>query len=393
MLFVGEKMQVQLNALKVFSIEPDWLLAYREKNEAIFKSAPLQKSKYSNLVELNNLLTKESNNEPLVLPLELQQSGVLVLDWQTALDSFEAELRTALEGEAPARDQFEAFVNAHFDSGFVLIVSSKTKPDAVLSWNTCLSANALAKTVVIVQSDVQNLHLFETTDFSAGRLNQTVLVKSNARVFWVRNLQSRLNGLLSVQCILKKDAFLHAANAWVHVVGVRNQATAVLEGSGSQMVQRDWVLGGGVERFDLSSWAIHQAPSTVSHSVFKSVLDQKAYCVFEGMIKILPQAQQSNAFLEAYGLLLSDTASNNNIPGLEIEADDVKATHSASVSHVDDEALFYLRSRGISEKEAKQMIVMGFLESLVHELPKPFWEPLTEAIETKWHQINQAKPV
>jgi Fe-S cluster assembly protein SufD len=368
--------------------EPSWLRQYRERNAAIVKQAPLQKSKYSNIAFLEKLSEFPQNQAPLSLPFHLESSGVRVLSWEQALQECETELRLALENEFPAKDQFEAKVNAEFNSGFVLL-AEKTKPNQLLEWELLLPARAMAKNVFIVRENLDSVHLLQSVRGENVRLNQTVFVSENASVCFASLFDFSRHSLVGLQSVLQQDSQLHSANAWMNGEMVRGRVSNVLNGPGSSIVQRDWNLGGKKDRLDLDLLLLHKNLATKSHSVFKSVLDESAYSVFEGMIKILPSGQQATAFLEAYGLLLSPNASNNNIPGLEIEADDVKATHSASVSHLDEEALFYLLSRGISETEAKQLVVMGFLESLVHELPKSFQEPLIESLEKKWKFANK----
>lgn len=385
-------MQAQMQSLKVFSNEPNWLLEYRERNLAIVKAEPLQKSKYSNLAELSKLLNHPVSKTLVPGPSELEQiDGVRVLEWQEALSEFESELKFALENERIPSDQYEAFVNSRFNSGFVLAIEKTLVKDSLLHWQTVVSSGAVAKTVVLVKPNCENVHLLEQVSSQQGRINQTILLGENSKAVWVRLMDLSLTNLISQQSVLEKDANLHCANAWQTTPLVRNHSSNVLLGAGSQSKHRDWVLGGGTERLDLNVVALHAALATQSHCIFKAVLDDSAYVVFDGMIKILPVAQQTNAWLEAHGFLLSPNASNNNIPGLEIEADDVKATHSATVAQLDEEALFYLRSRGLTKVQAKHMIVTGFLEALIHELPPAFGPILTESVEHKWLQLNQNK--
>jgi Fe-S cluster assembly scaffold protein SufB len=133
---------------------------------------------------------------------------------------------------------------------------------------------------------------------------------------------------------------------------------------------------------------VHVATGTSSFTEIKSVLSGSAKNVFNGMIKILPSGQKTNAMLEAHSMLLSEQASSNNIPGLEIEADDVSATHSASVAQVLDEQLFYLESRGIKKDLARQLIVTSFIESVIYRLPEEFREQLFVLVEKNLEKLE-----
>lgn len=106
---------------------------------------------------------------------------------------------------------------------------------------------------------------------------------------------------------------------------------------------------------------IHQAPHTTSHITLKAVTDDQAQINFTGTIVVEKKAQQTNAFLTANVLLLSPQAWATAKPNLEIEADDVKCSHAATVSEIPPQQLFYLCSRGIDKQTAQELIVEGFL--------------------------------
>lgn len=125
------------------------------------------------------------------------------------------------------------------------------------------------------------------------------------------------------------------------------------------------VYGAGVIRgateLSLTVDTIHEAPNTNGSTLVKAVVQDTGRFEFFGMIKILAGAQKSNDFLQQDSLLLSDEASANAVPGLEIEANDVKASHAATASPMNFEQLFYLRSRGIPEMAATQLVAEAFL--------------------------------
>ncbi len=119
----------------------------------------------------------------------------------------------------------------------------------------------------------------------------------------------------------------------------------------------------GSEKLDLNLTIIHDAPHTSAQTLIKVVLDDSASAIINGTIIVKKAAQQTNSFLAENVLMLSDAAKAQAIPNLEIEADDVKCSHAATVANIDKESLFYLQSRGINEPTAKKMIADGFLSS------------------------------
>ncbi len=117
----------------------------------------------------------------------------------------------------------------------------------------------------------------------------------------------------------------------------------------------------GKEEVDLEVIIHHQAPHTLANTMLKGVAKDKSKIRFVGRIIIDPDCGQSNSFLTERILLLSDQAHAEAVPDLEILTDDVKCSHAASISNLDEEQLFYLMSRGLSKKQAEEVIVEGFL--------------------------------
>ena len=122
--------------------------------------------------------------------------------------------------------------------------------------------------------------------------------------------------------------------------------------------------GTGAQHLDFDTTQEHAAEHTTSDLAFRGVLSDRATAVWRGMIRVDPGAQQTDAFQESRNLLLSTRAHADAIPGLEIEANDVRCTHAAAVAQVDREQLYYLRSRGLPESQAKRLVIDGFLQEL-----------------------------
>jgi len=141
-----------------------------------------------------------------------------------------------------------------------------------------------------------------------------------------------------------------------------------LAGPGSEARVTGGYASGPGQHLDYDTTQEHSAPNTFSDLAFRGVLAAGSTAVWRGMIRVDPGAQQTDAFQESRNLLLSPEAHADAIPGLEIEADDVRCTHAAAIAQIDRDQLFYLTSRGLDAAAAKQLIVEGFLESLVERL-------------------------
>jgi Fe-S cluster assembly protein SufD len=138
------------------------------------------------------------------------------------------------------------------------------------------------------------------------------------------------------------------------------------------------------QHVDFDTTQEHAAPHTTSDLAFRGVLQGRSEAVWRGNIIVDPGAQQTDAFQESRNLLLSKRAHADAIPGLEIQANDVRCTHAAAIAQIDPEQLFYLRSRGLREDSAKRLVIEGFLAALVERFEEgPVREVLGDALERR----------
>lgn len=140
----------------------------------------------------------------------------------------------------------------------------------------------------------------------------------------------------------------------------------------------------GRQHVDFDTTQEHAAPHTTSDLAFRGVLQGRSEAVWRGNIIVDPGAQQTDAFQDSRNLLLSKKAHADAIPGLEIQANDVRCTHAAAIAQIDPEQLFYLRSRGLREDAAKRLVIEGFLAALVERFEDgPVREVLGGALERR----------
>jgi len=125
------------------------------------------------------------------------------------------------------------------------------------------------------------------------------------------------------------------------------------------------------QEFDARTLQDHISPHTASDLLYKNALDDHARCTFGGLIRVEPHAHFTDAYQKVRNLLLSDESEANSMPGLEILADNVRCTHGATSGQINEEEMFYLRSRGIPTKAAQRLIVTGFLNEVIQRLEQP----------------------
>lgn len=151
----------------------------------------------------------------------------------------------------------------------------------------------------------------------------------------------------------------------------RNEIRVRLAGADARCALAGAYLAGGRQHTDTTTVIDHAEPDTASREVYKGVLDGTARAVFQGRITVHPDAQRSDGHQLNRALLLSDGAEIDSKPALEVFADDVKCSHGATVGEIDDEALFYLRTRGVPEAEARAMLVAAFIDEVLEEIADP----------------------
>jgi Fe-S cluster assembly protein SufD len=169
----------------------------------------------------------------------------------------------------------------------------------------------------------------------------------------------------------EKDSSFKARTITVGGRLVRNDAVAVLAGEGANVDLDGCYLVDGTSMVDNHTTIDHATPNCTSHELYKGILDGKAKAVFNGRIIVRLDAQKTDSKQTNRALLLSDEATINSNPQLEIFADDVKCTHGAAVGQLDDDAMFYLRARGLSEKQARDMLIHAYVGEVLERISIP----------------------
>ena len=151
----------------------------------------------------------------------------------------------------------------------------------------------------------------------------------------------------------------------------RYQAVIAVAGEGSRVETNGVNLLNGRQHADTTLFLDHAVPNCASREIFRAVVDDRGHSVFQGRIIVRPKAQKTDAKMMTRALLLSDEAEADNKPELEIFADDVTCGHGATTGALDESLLFYLRARGLSEKEAQALLIQAFvgeaIESIVND--------------------------
>src|SRR5581483_11771716 len=169
----------------------------------------------------------------------------------------------------------------------------------------------------------------------------------------------------------------------------RYKTDSIMKGPGASAEDVEIVFGVGNQSFDVMSNLIHHGQHSRGRVLVKSVLKDTSKSLFKGMIKIGKDGKGTESYLAGHAILLDRGAKSDSIPGLEIETNEVKATHSASVAQMDEGQIYYLMTRGLGREGAKREIVSGFLEPLSRKMGPTIRAWVNYLIENKW----QGKPL
>jgi Fe-S cluster assembly protein SufD len=315
------------------------------------------------------------------LEAEYAAKGVVLTSLRRAVESHPGVLETHLARTAlPAeRGKFQALNAALWTDGVLLHVPRGVKLDLPIRLTRWVSEGGKAhfvRTLIVAEAGSQVSFVDEmvSDDVASQTLFSSaveILAQDGAQVQYVA-LQRMGKGIFHLaqqRTIAGKDATLDTLNVTLGASVSRTDLNAQLLGSGANSDMLGLYFAEAGQHFDHSTSQDHVAPHANSDLLYKGALDGDARTVFRGIIKVHRGAQQTDAYQTNRNLLLSPNARADSLPNLEIEADDVKCSHGASVGELDAEHLFYLMSRGISREKAERLVVIGFLGEVMSRLP------------------------
>ena len=306
---------------------------------------------------------------PLVMPLDAAAARFPEL--------LREHLGTIVAG---ANDPFVTINDAGWSGGALVYVPANTKAPKPISLTAIQRAAGRSlnwRTLVILEegaeAEIWERYLSASEDV-AGLFNGVteLIVGAGANLRYVcgQALSSASWVFASQRAEVERDATLEWVALGFGSANGKVRMETKLAGRGSTAKVTGAFVGNGRQHLDYDTTQEHAAEDTTSDLAFRGVLDGRATAVWRGMINVDKGAQRTDAFQECRNLLLSKKAHADAIPGLEIEADDVACTHAAAIAQIDPDQLFYLRSRGLGEGVASELVVGGFLAELVERVPE-----------------------
>ena len=215
-----------------------------------------------------------------------------------------------------------------------------------------------------------------------------LILEPGAKVHYVRlqRWSPRMREFLLLRASVAETASLTLANLNLGAALSKAHLVTTLTGPGASSRLSGFVFGHDEQHIDQHTLQDHRAPHTTSDLTFRAALQDHSRMIYTGLIRIAKEANQTQAYQSNHNLILSAGAKAETIPMLEILADDVQCKHGASIGPIDDEQAFYLMSRGIARTAAERLIVMGFIEPIMQDVPfAPLRERLRADIEGNLH--------
>jgi Fe-S cluster assembly protein SufD len=294
----------------------------------------------------------------------------------------------------PAGDLFVARNSARFAGGAFVYVPAGVivEEPIVITATHAESGTELDRRTLIVLEPGAEAEVWEQY-LSAGDALEGVFnavtelsVGDNARLRYVcgQALSERTWIFGAQRAEVGRDAYLDWVALGFGSANGRVRMETRLSGEGAEARVTGAYASHARQHIDFDTTQEHAAPNTTSDLAFRGVLQGRSSAVWKGNIIVDPGAQKTDAFQESRNLLLGKRAHADAIPGLEIQANDVRCTHAAAVAQVDPDQLFYLRSRGLREEVAKRLVIEGFLAALVERFKEgPVRERLAAALERR----------
>eukprot|EP00475_Leptophrys_vorax_P020948 TRINITY_DN28703_c0_g1_i1.p1 TRINITY_DN28703_c0_g1~~TRINITY_DN28703_c0_g1_i1.p1 ORF type:complete len:417 (-),score=10.43 TRINITY_DN28703_c0_g1_i1:38-1288(-) len=302
------------------------------------------------------------------------QKGVLFGNLSDLIQTHGDVLRPHLmtRGVKPGSDRFSAWHAAFWTGGTVLYVPRNVEVNEPLYSLIGLAAEAAADfthTLIILEEGASATLLEETTSASptatglhVGAVELLLARQANLRYVQLQNWNDKVWHFAHQVGRVEADASLQWTVGGLGAKLAHIHQDVFLDGRGAEAEVNGVTFATDKQLISYYTQQTHNAPNTRSDLLYKDVVRDKARCIWRGMIKVAKDAQKTDGYQRNDGLIMSDTCRVDAIPGLEIEADDVRCTHGATCGRVDEEQLFYCMCRGLTRSEAMHMIVQGFFQ-------------------------------
>lgn len=309
---------------------------------------------------------------------DVSAQGVIFMGLREALHAHPELVQKYFMTEVvkPGHNKFTALHAALWDSGAFIYVPKHTRvelPLQIILNQASEGVGSFHHTLLVADTGAEVTVVDELLGGKDGLQGSVVELwlgdNSIVRYMNLQDFDHSTWNFLTGRAVMQRNADLR----WIQVSWGSKVTKAFLDvdllGEGGHAELLGIYFPTGKQHIDHQTLQLHRAPHCSSDLLFNGALKGKARSVYMGVIKVFPNAQKTDAYQRNGNLILDSTARADSIPGLEIEADDVRCTHGATVSQVEEEYVFYLMARGLSRPQAERMIVQGFFQAVLDRVP------------------------
>ena len=323
---------------------------------------------------------------------DLAKKGVIFTDTDTAVREHADLLREYFGTVIPPSDnKFAALNSAVWSGGSFIYVPKGVKIEFPLQAYFRINAESMGqfeRTLIIVDEGAQvhyvegcTAPMYSTESLHSAVVEIVVKKRGRCRYTTIQNWANNIYNLVTKRAMAYEDALMEwiDGNLGSHLT-MKYPAVYLMEpGARGEILSIAFASAG--QHQDAGAKIVHAAPRTSGRIVSKSISKNGGRASYRGLVKVEPGASRSKSSVVCDALILDDRSRSDTYPYIEIEEQDVSVGHEASVSKIGEEQLFYLMSRGLSEAEASTMIVGGFIEPLVKELPMEYAVEMNKLIQ------------
>jgi Fe-S cluster assembly protein SufD len=307
-------------------------------------------------------------------------SEVQIMSFRQAITEQSEAVGTYFSRLADFQDNAFTALNTAFaaDGVFIRVPDGQTVAEPIiLRFITDARTNSVAaqpRNLIIVgrNAEVKVAEAYRTLGDEASFTNAVteVVVARDARVeyYKVQNDTDQSYHIGTTQVRQADNSLFYSTTVTLNGGFVRNNLNIVLDGEHCEAHMYGLYIPNGKQHIDNHTLVDHAKPNSYSNELYKGILEERATGVFNGKIYVRPDAQKTNAYQSCKNVVLSPDATMNTKPQLEIYADDVKCSHGTTTGQLNDEALFYMRSRGIPKAQAQTLLMYAFAEDVMNKI-------------------------
>lgn len=358
----------------------------KKKNLEIFSKLPFPKEKdeewrYTDIEKLDlqkfSFFDAQTKIFATSLSEDLIEKGVILTDINSALENYEIAREYFLKNLNAKNDKFILLNLSFFANGIFLYIPKNVELNEPIrvSFNLENQSGILFNLIVIdSNSSINFIEEYSNSDNGNEQLNACitnvhVLDNSKLNFYHLNNWTKNVYNFTNIIGTIGRDSSLNWVSGCFGGKLNRLKIDTIFEGQGSQCNNLGIFLGKGKEHIDFTTDMFHNNLNTTNDVLVDGILKDESTSVYRGLIKIPKQGQKTNSYLANHILKLGEKTLANSIPSLKIDANDVKASHGATVGQINEEHLFYLMARGLSRDDAEKMIVEGFFEPIIQKIP------------------------